>query len=177
MGYFEFPNGSRIIWLPLNISEKLHRQHLFENLEEAEIHCLYLYLLIWYNTPYTLNNKIYHSHKWEPPPFVHLDTNTLSRFGPFRWQNPCSLCNSGTDLVVVLEYIFFNFVPTPNKSLRFTKLRRSYANHTAVAPTNHCQSYTDFLLGVRCSKWPHSFFCRCLSTLNFWYARWYIQIN
>ena len=36
MGYFEFLYGSGIICLPLNISEKLHWQHLFEN------HRLYL---------------------------------------------------------------------------------------------------------------------------------------
>ena len=61
--------------------------------------------------------------------------------------------------------LYFNFIPTPNKSLRFTRLRRSYLNRTAVVLTNHCQSYTAFLLDVRCSKWPRSLFCRCLSPM------------
>ena len=34
--YFEF------LYFPLNISEKLHWQHLFENLEESETHRLHL---------------------------------------------------------------------------------------------------------------------------------------
>ena len=99
-------------------------------------------------------------NKQEPPPFVHLDTNTWPCSGPFCWQNPCSGCNSGTDLAVVLEIFAFN------KSLRFTRLRRSCVNWSAVILTNHCQSYTAFLLGVHCSKWPCSFFCSCFSTLT-----------
>ena len=54
-----------------------------------------------------LINNIYHSNKREPRLFFHLDTNTWSHPCPYCWQNPCSGCNSGTDLVVVLEYIFF----------------------------------------------------------------------
>ena len=114
----------------------------------------------------TLNNNIYHSNKREPPPFFHSDTNTWSLSGPFCWQNPCSDCNSGTDLVVALEYIFFNFVPTPNKSLRFTRFRRSYVNCAAVVLTNHCQICTAFLHGVCCSRRPRSFICSCFSTMK-----------
>ena len=64
---------------------------------------------------------------------------------------------------LLLLIFFFNFVPTSNKSLKFTRFRRSYVNRTAVVLTNHCQSFTAFLLDVGCSKWPLSFFCRCLS--------------
>ena len=108
--------------------------------------------------------------------------------GSFCWQKPYSGCNSGFDLVVVLdnlvprailrtafcfpliakrcagdEVVFlnilsFNFVATPRKSLRFTRFIRSYVNCRAVALTNHCQSYTAFLLDVRCSKLPCSIF-------------------
>ena len=42
MGYFEFLNGLSIIGLPLNISEKLHWQYLFENVKGAETHRLHL---------------------------------------------------------------------------------------------------------------------------------------
>ena len=42
MGYFKFLNDSRIICLPLNISEKLYWQRVFERLEEAETHRFYL---------------------------------------------------------------------------------------------------------------------------------------
>ena len=43
MVYFEFLNGSRKIFLPLNMAEKLHWQHVFKKLEEAENHCLFPY--------------------------------------------------------------------------------------------------------------------------------------
>ena len=82
MGYFEFLNASRI---------RTHR-FIFVN----TIQC-----------PRTLKNNIYHSNKQEPPPFYHSDTNAWPRSGPFCWQNPCFGCNSGIDLVVGLEYIFF----------------------------------------------------------------------
>ena len=111
--------------------------------------------------PRTLNNNTYHSNKQEPPSFFHSDTNTWPQSGPFRWKHPWFGCNSRTDLDVVLEYIFFNLVPTSNRSLRFTRFRRSYVSCTDVVLTNHCQSYTVFLLDVRCSKWPWSFFCSC----------------
>ena len=45
------------------------------------------------------------------------------------------------------------------------KFTRSYENYIAVVLTNHCQNYTAFLLNVRCSKWPSSFFCSCLSPM------------
>ena len=103
----------------------------------------------------TLNSSIYHSNKREPPPFFHSDTNTRSRSSPFCWQNQCSGFNSGTGLVVVLEHVFFfNFVPTPNKSLRFTRFRRSYENCTTVVLTNHCQNYTTFLINVQSDHVP-----------------------
>ena len=92
--------------------------------------------------PHTLNSNIYHWNKQEPPPFFHSGTNTWLHSGPFCLQNPCSGCDSGTDLVDVLEYNFVDFVPTLNKSLRFTRFRRSYINLTAIILTNHCQNYT-----------------------------------
>ena len=61
--------------------------------------------------------------------------------------------------------LFFNFIPTPNKSLRFKRFRRSYLNRTVAVLTNHSQSYTAFLLDARCSKWPCSLFFRCLSRM------------
>ena len=64
--------------------------------------------------------------------------------------------------LLFLNIFSFNFVPTPRKSLRFTRFRRSYVNHPVVVLTNHYQSYTAFLLDMRCSKWPRSFFCSCL---------------
>ena len=52
----------------------------------------------------------------------------------------------------------FSFFATSRKSLRFSKFIRSYVNRPAVVLTKHCQSYTDFLLDLRCSKLPCSIF-------------------
>ena len=64
--------------------------------------------------------------------------------------------------LLFLNIFSFNFVPTSNKSLRFTRFRRSYVNRPAIGLNNHCQSCTAFLLDARCLKWPLSFFCSSL---------------
>ena len=58
--------------------------------------------------------------------------------------------------LLFLNILSFNFVETPRNSLRFTRFIRGYVNRPAVVLTNHCQSYTAFLLYVRCSKLPRS---------------------
>ena len=98
MGYFEFLYGSWIIWLPLNIPEKLHWQHFIENPEQAETHHLYL---SQYNTIPTRPEE-------QHLPFKQTGTTTIFSFGyqscvwprsdPFFWQNPS---------FVALEYTFF----------------------------------------------------------------------
>ena len=77
--------------------------------------------------PHTLKNNIYHSNKRRPPPFFH----SWLRSDPFCWQKLCSGCNSEIDFVVVLELLSFNFNPIPNKSLKFTRFRKSYVMHPA----------------------------------------------
>ena len=58
----------------------------------------------------------------------------ILRSDPFCRQNPCSFCN----------ILPFNFVPTPNKSLRFRGFRRSSGNHPVFVVANHYQSCTAF---------------------------------
>ena len=66
-------------------------------------------------------------------------------------------------LVVTVELIgllffnifSFNFAPTSNISLRFTRFRWSYVNHPAVFLTNHWLSKLHCFL-----KWPRSFFLK-----------------
>ena len=67
--------------------------------------------------------------------------------------------------LLFLNRFFLKFVPTPNKSLRFTRFRRSYVNCTAVVLIKQCQSYTAFLLDVGCSKWPRSFFLQLFAVI------------
>ena len=109
---------------------------------------------------------MYHSNKRGPPPFFHSDTNPVIGHVLVYSVGKTHILVVTVELIWwFLNILFFNFVPTPNKSLRFTRFRRNYVNRTAVVLTNHCQSYTSFLFDVRCSKWPRSFFLSCLSPM------------
>ena len=167
MGYFKFLLGSRIICLPFNIPENLYWQHLFQKPEEAETHSLYL---SQYNTIAT------HAEE-QHPPFSQKGTTTIfwfrcqsctwPRSDLFCWQNPCSGCNSRIDLVVVLEYAFFQlYFSAKQISVRLTRLRRSYGHRSAVVLSNHT-SYTELLLYLRCAVQSGHipFFCSCLSLM------------
>ena len=75
----------------------------------------------------------------------------LARSDSFSLANRYSDCNSGIDLVVVLEYTFFQlFLNDKQTSVRLTRFRKSYVNRPAVLLTNHT-SYTAFWLDVRCA--------------------------
>ena len=157
MGYFEFIHGSRIICLSLNTSEKMHWQYLLEKLEEVETHRL----LCQYNTIPTHPEE-------QHLPFKQTGTSTTFSFdtNPVLGHVLVHYFDKTHVLVVTVQLIWllllnvlsFNFVPKPNKYLRFTRFRRSYVNCLAVVLINHYQSYTAFLLDVNCSKWPRSFF-------------------
>ena len=120
MGYFEFLHDSRIVCLPLSISEKLHWRRGRTSSSS---------LLIQSNT--LLSGE---QHR----PFKQARTNTIFVF--FIWipilylvtfwsilSNQCSSCTSGINLVVI-KYTFFNLVLTPNKFLRFSRFARRYVN-------------------------------------------------
>ena len=124
-------------------------------------------LLKRYNTKNTLKSNIYHSNKREPPPFFHSDTNPALAHALVH-------CFDITHVLIValkLIWLFFlkiilsYFIPTLNKSFRYTIFRRSYVNPPVVVLTNHCQSYTAFFLDKQCTKLPHPFFCSCLSPI------------
>ena len=120
-----------------------------------------LIAFIFVNTmqyPCTMKSNVYHSSKRGPSLFFHSDSNTWPCFGLFSWLNPCTGCNSRTDLVLAFELYSFNFISKPNKSLRFTRFRRSYKKCPAVGLINQCQSYIAFLFDVCCLKQPLYFF-------------------
>ena len=112
----------------------------------------------------TLKINIYHSNKWGPPLFLHLDTNPVIGHALVHSVDKTHVLVVTVELIWLLLFNIrsFNFVSTPIKSLRFTRFRKSYVNHPVLVLPNHCQSYTAFLLDVCCSKWPSSFFCSCL---------------
>ena len=117
--------------------------------------------------PRTLKNNIHHSNKWGSSPFFHLDTNPVLGHLLVYSVDKTHVLVVTVELTwfLLLSILSFNFVWTWNKSLRFTRFRRSYANHPVVVLSNQCQIYTAFLLDVRCSKWPCSFFWSCLSPM------------
>ena len=158
MGHFEFLHGTRIICLPLNISEKLHWQHLFEKQEEAETHLLRFCL---YNTIPTHPEEQHLPFKQTGATTIfYSDTKPVSRHVLIHFADKTHVLVVTVELMWLLLFnlLSFKFVPTPNKSLKFKRFKGSYVNLPAVVQTRHCQSYTAFLLDMRCSKWRRSFF-------------------
>ena len=110
--------------------------------------------------PRTLKKNIYHSNKWGPPLFFHLDTNLVTGYFLVHSLEKSHVLVVTVELIwlLFLNILFFNFVPTQRKFLMLTRFRRTYVNRPAVILANHCQSYAAFLLEVRCSNRPCSFF-------------------
>ena len=144
IGHSEFLHGSKVC-LPFNILEKLtHHLHLFQ-----------------YDTTSTHSEEQY-------LPFQQTGTTTSFWLGyqSCTWKRSGLFFPRKHVLVVTVRLIWFffmnifslNFVTTPNKSLRFRKLRKSYIHRSFVVYTNHFKLTLLFLLDVRCSKWPHSCF-------------------
>ena len=108
----------------------------------------------------TPKNNTYHSNKRRLPPFFHSDTNPALGDVLFHSVNKTHVLVVTAELIwlLFLNIISLNFVLTLNESLGFTRFRGSYVNRPVFVLTNHCQSYTAFLLEVRYSKWPRSFF-------------------
>ena len=104
MKHFEFLHGSRMICLPLNISEKFHYQHLFGKLGEAEAQEL-------------LNNNKDHSKKWGPRLFFHSDTNPVLSHVLAHSVDKTHVLGVTVELIwlLFLNILSFNFCPTPNK--------------------------------------------------------------
>ena len=127
----------------------MHWQYVFKKLEKGRFIAFIFLNTIQY--PRTLKNNI-HCFIWIP--VLQLATAMVHSVGKTH------VLDVTVDLIWLLFFniLSFNFVTTPRKPLRFTRFIRSYVNRPAVVLTNHCQSYTAFLLDVRCSKLPCSIF-------------------
>ena len=84
--------------------------------------------------PHTLENNIYLSNNPGPPPFFHLDTNPVLDQVLVHSINKIHVLVVTVELtwLLFLNMLSFNFVPTPNKSLRFTRYRKSYVYRPTV---------------------------------------------
>ena len=101
-----------------------------------------------------LHRNIEHLSKREPPPFFHSDTNLVlgnALVHPFE-KNPVLVVTVELVWLLFLNRFFFNFIQTPNKSLRFRKFRRNNVHRPVVIETNHCQSCTAFFAWCALSK-------------------------
>ena len=123
MEHFEYLHDSRMIYLPFNFSEKLHWQHLFEKLGEAEA----IITFISVNTiqhPLILKSNIDHSSKQGPPPFFHLDTSPVLCHSLVHFDDKTHVLAEKVELIwcFFLNIVSFNFVEMPNKSFRFSPI-------------------------------------------------------
>ena len=122
MVYFEFLNDSRIIYLSLKISEKLHWQYVYKKLErERERERLIAFIfIIAIQYARTLKNNIYYSKKRGPPTFSHLDTNLVIGHALVHSVDKTHVLVVTVDFIwlLFLNILSFNFAATPWKSLR-----------------------------------------------------------
>ena len=155
MGYFEFLHGSRIIFHPLNISEKLYWQHLFKKLAEVETHCLHFFKYDAIPTHPEKQQLSFKQTRTTTTFSFGYQSCTCPSSGSFCWKNPCSGCNSGIGLVVVLECTFFQLYSN-TEQISYVHMIQKKLCKLSCCHSN--QSYTAFLLDVRCSKYQRSVF-------------------
>ena len=136
MEYLELPHGSRIICLPLNISENYTEIALHwkpwkplskprRGRDSSPSSLLIRYNILQYQP--TLKNNIYHLNKRGPPAFFYSDTNPVLGHVLVHSVDKTHVLVVTVELIwlLFLNILSFNFVPTPKKSLRFTRFRRS----------------------------------------------------
>ena len=113
--------------------------------------------------PPILKSIIYYSNKRGQSPFFYPDTNPAISHALVHSVDKTHV------LVVTVEFIWllflnifsFNFVSTPRKSLRFTRFRRTYANHPIVILTK-CPLFKVAAFLFFCSCWfPMIVWLRC----------------
>ena len=81
--------------------------------------------------PHTLKN-IYISNNRGAPIFFHSYTNTVLGTWSILLTKPVLVVTVELIWLLFLNIISFNYVPTPNKSLRFTRFIKSYAYCPAI---------------------------------------------
>ena len=148
MGHFKFLHGSTMTYPPLNISEKLHQQHLFEKLRETT-----LIAFIFVNTMQYLH-ILKHSRKGSTIIFSFVyQACTWPNSSPFCQKNSSSGCNSGIHLV--LEYTLFQLCSNAEQISEIQKIQENLCKLLCCC-SNYCQN---------CSVFLFDFFCSCLSPM------------
>ena len=82
--------------------------------------------------PHTLKNNIYISNNRGPPTFFHSYTNTVLDTWSILLTKPVLVVTVELIWLLFLNIISFNYVPTSNKFLRFTRFIKSYAYCPAI---------------------------------------------
>ena len=123
---------SAFLWIFQKITLKLHCIENLENLskprrgrDSSPSSLLIRYNILQYQP--TLKNNIYHLNKRGPPAFFYSDTNPVLGHVLVHSVDKTHVLVVTVELIwlLFLNILSFNFVPTPNKSLRFTRFRRS----------------------------------------------------
>ena len=129
--------------------------------------------------PHTLKNNIYHSGKRGPPLFFHSDTSPVLGHVLDHSVDKTHVLVVTVELIwlLFLNILSFNFVPTANKSIRFTRFRKSYVNRPVVIVTSHCQSYTTFFTWCSLFKVIMFLFCSCLSPVVVHLPSYFVEHN
>ena len=94
----------------------------------------------------------------------YLYTNTWTRSGPSCWQNPCSGCNCGTDLVTVLEYILFQLCSNTEQISYLYKIQKKLCKpHCRLSNQLLSKLYCFFAWQMLFKVATFLFFCSYLS--------------
>ena len=145
MRYVELVHDSKMICLPLNISKKLHWQHLFEKQEEAEN----IITLIsvdkpqtrsFWRTTSTIQGNGHHHYFFIRIPILYLATFwSILSIKLMFWLLQCN--SFGYCSWIYFHLTFFKCRTNP---LGSENLQRNNVNYPLVVSTNHCQSFSAF---------------------------------
>ena len=147
-----------MICITLNISEKIHWQHLFGKLGEVETHCLH---------SRNLKNNIEHPNKRIAPLFFQSDTNPV--IGHILWKKTHVLAK--TEELIWLLITFFQLCFNAKQIYYIRKISRLKLYKAPQlfqsATVKVTLLFTLFLtlFDLRYLEWPRSFFCICLSPM------------
>ena len=85
--------------------------------------------------------------------------------GPFYWQNPCSGCNSGTDWVAALEYIFFQLCFNTELISEVHKMQKKLCKPPCCCSDQPLLKLHSFFAWYALFKVATFLFCSCLSPM------------
>ena len=108
--------------------------------------------------PDILKNNMNHLSKRGPSPFFHSDTNLVlgNVLVHSVEKNPCSGCNRGINLAVVLEYSFPQLCSNDKQISQVQKIQKKlYVHLSVVVQTKHHEMWIAFFCLTRTVESDH----------------------